>query len=653
MQEWAVTEGTVLWEPTPEAIERSNLTRYVTWLEETHGRRFDGYADLWEWSVTDLEGFWGSLWEYFEIPGDFDRVLEDPSMPGAGWFPGTTLNYAERALARRDDHIALIAVNEAGGHEELTYAALADRVAAVAAGLRKLGVERGDRVAALMPNIPETLVAFLATASIGAVWSSCSPEFGTGSIIHRFGQIEPTVLLAVDGYRYGGTFHDRLETVFSVRSQLPGLGSTVILPESGRSRAELETRGLILWEDLEAESGPRHFERVPFDHPLWVVYSSGTTGLPKPIVHSQGGILLEHLKEATFHIDLRSDDRFFWYTSTGWMMWNLLVAGLLVGTTVVLYDGSPNHPDLNALWAMAEGLELTYFGTSAPFIQACMKAGLRPGSSFDLHRLHSVGSTGAPLPPEGFAWVYEQVGRDLLLGSISGGTDLCTGFVGACALLPVRAGEIQCRQLGAKVEAFDVNGRPVLDEVGELVISAPMPSMPIYFWNDPDGKRYRSSYFEMYPGVWRHGDWIKVLPDGACVIYGRSDSTLNRGAIRMGTSEFYRVVDEFAEIADSLVIDTGQFGQEGRLLLFVVMAPGIDLDETLRQRLRVALRTDLSPRHVPDEILEIPEVPRTLNGKKLEVPVKRILAGVPVEQAARRDAMANPESIDVFVGLIA
>jgi acetoacetyl-CoA synthetase len=566
-------------------------------------------------------------------------------MPGVRWFEGARLNYAERALSRRDDHPALIATDELGVIEEVSYAALAERVAAAAAGLRRLGIGTGDRVAALMPNIPETLVAFLATASLGAVWSSCSPEFGIGAVAHRFEQIEPKVLLSVDGYRFGGKVFDRLEIVEEVAARLPSLEATVILNRIGARRPP-STLG---WEELTSHPEPLRFEPVPFDHPLWVLYSSGTTGLPKPIVHSQGGILLQHLKDLAFHMNLGEGDRFFWYTSTGWMMWNLLVSGLQVGATIALYDGSPGYPDLSALWQLAGRLELTYFGTSAPFIHACLKADLHPGNEYDLSRLRSVGSTGAPLTSEGFAWVYERVHDDLLLGSISGGTDLCAAFIGSCPLLPVKAGEIQCRYLGARVEAYDVLGKPIIDEVGELVITAPMPSMPIYFWNDPDGSKYRSSYFEMYPGVWRHGDWIKVTSEGGCVVSGRSDSTLNRGGVRTGTSEFYRVVDSFPEIEDSLVIDTGALGREDQLLLFVALKAGFTLSADLQDRLRSAIRSEISPRHVPDEIHRIPDIPRTLNGKKMEIPVKRIIGGLAIEQAARLDAMANPGSLEVFV----
>lgn len=639
-----VTEGTVLWEPSDERRAASNLTGFLAWLRRARGLDFSDYGALWEWSVADLEAFWGALWEYFGIDSSYERVLGDATMPGARWFEGARLNYAERALSRRDDHTAVIATDESGAVEKLTYAELADRVAAAAAGLRRLGVGKGDRVAALMPNIPETLVAFLATASLGAVWSSCSPEFGLGAIAHRFEQIEPKVLVSVDGYRFGGREFDRLDVVEQVRGRLPSLAATVILSRLGLDRPA----DTLSWEALTAEPEPLSFERVPFDHPLWVLYSSGTTGLPKPIVHPQGGILLQHLKDLSLQMDLGESDRFFWYTSTGWMMWNYLVSGLLVGSTIVLYDGSPGYPDLDALWRMAERLKVTYFGTSAPFIHACLKADLDPGQSYDLSMLRSVGSTGAPLSPEGFVWVYERVNDDVLLGSVSGGTDLCAAFIGSCPLLPVRAGEIQCRYLGAAVEAFDVEGRPVVDEVGELAVTAPMPSMPVFFWNDPDGESYRSSYFEMFPGVWRHGDWIKIAPDGRCVVYGRSDSTLNRGGVRTGTSEFYRVVDGFTEIEDSLVIDTGQLGREDSLLLFVVMRTGHDLTPDLRERLKSAIRTELSPRHVPDEIHRIADVPRTLNGKKMEVPVKRILAGLPVEKAARTDAMANPEALEAF-----
>jgi acetoacetyl-CoA synthetase len=646
-------EGTVLWTPTPEERARANLTRYLAWLRETRGLAFESYDALWCWSVTDLEAFWASIWEFCGVRAHrpYARVLEERRVFAARWFPGAELNYAEHALSRRDAHPALVFASEGRPPATITYAELSGRVAAVAAGLRRLGVRRGDRVVAYLPNIPETVIAFLATASLGATWSSCSPEFGTRSVVDRFRQIEPRVLFAVDGYRYGGREFDRRAAIGEIQRQLPTLETTILVPNLGRSGEP--PADVRRWSEV-VDGGPAaacSFEAVPFDHPLWVLYSSGTTGLPKAIVHGHGGVLLEMLKALMLHLDLRPDDRFFWFTTTGWMMWNFLISGLLLGTTVVLYDGSPASPDMGALWRLAEQTGMTYFGTSAPYVLACQKAGVEPAREARLDRLRAIGSTGAPLPPEGFAWVYDHVKRDLLLGSVSGGTDACTAFVLSCPLLPVRAGEIQCRGLGAKVEAFDPEGRPLVDEVGELVITEPLPSMPVGFWNDPDHRRYRASYFETYPGVWRHGDWIKITRDGGCVVYGRSDSTLNRAGVRMGTSEFYRVVEDLPEVLDSLVVDTGELAREGQLLLFVVLRPGVELDAALRDRIMGKIRQELSPRHVPNKIYAIAEVPRTLSGKKLEVPVKRILTGTPPERAASADALSNPTSLEVFVDL--
>ncbi|GII33121.1 acetoacetate--CoA ligase [Planotetraspora mira] len=634
-----VEEGALLWEPTPEIVRDARVTRYADWLG-----RSGTYDDVWQWSVDHPADFWTSVWDYFGVVGERgDGPVISGTMPDVRWFTGATINYAANALRGDSDHLAVIFRDEAGNRQTYTLGQLREEVGRVRAGLVRLGVGRGDRVAAYVPNIPEALIAFLATASLGAVWSSCSPDFGAPSVIDRFTQIEPKVLIAVDGYRYGGKAFDRSGVVREIAAKLPTLAATVWIPYLDTDAPASE--GGLSWNDLHDEAGELVFEPVPFGHPLWVLYSSGTTGLPKPIVHGHGGIVLEHLKSLSFHQDLGDGDVFFWYTTTGWMMWNYLIGGLLVGATVVLYDGSAAHPGPDALWRVADEEGVTYFGTGAPYIVASMKAGLRPTG---LSRLRGIGSTGSPLPPEGFAWVYSDVKADVQLGSFSGGTDVCTGFVGGVPSLPVRAGVIPCRCLGAMVESFDPSGVSVVGEVGELVVTQPMPSMPVMFWNDPSGVRYRESYFADYPGVWRHGDWIKLNSDGSCVIYGRSDSTLNRGGVRMGTSEFYRVVERFEEIADSLVIDTGRLGQEGRLLLYVTLAVGGTFSDDLVSRLKGALRSELSPRHVPDEIHEVPGIPRTLSGKKLEIPVRKILLGTPVEQAANPDAMANPEVLRHF-----
>jgi acetoacetyl-CoA synthetase len=639
-----------MWTPSPERVERSNMTRYLRWLREQRGLHLGSYDELWRWSVDDLDAFWASIWDFFEVGGPAPSpAVAERRMPGASWFPGAALNHAELSLRRQDDHPALLFGNETGELGTVSYAELGRRVAAMTVGLRRLGVGKGDRVAAYLPNVPETVVAMLATASIGAIWSSCAPEFGVSSVVDRFAQIEPKALVAVDGYRYNGSWHDRRDALAEIRRRLPTLQATVLVGGTGG----IEADGVVGWERLlERGAGAELvFEPVAFDHPLWVLYSSGTTGLPKAIVHGHGGIALELLKSISLHLDLGPADRFFWFTTTGWMMWNFLVGGLLLGSTVVLYDGSPGHPDMGAVWRFAERSGMTYLGTSAAFILANSKAGVEPARAVDLSALHSIGSTGSPLPPEGFAWLYQQVAPDVLVGSTSGGTDVCTSFVTSCPLLPVYPGEIQCRALGAKVEAFDEQGRPVVGEVGELVVTEPLPSMPLLFWNDPGGERYRDSYFSTWPGVWRHGDWIRITERGTCIISGRSDSTLNRGGVRMGTAEFYRVVEALDEVVDSLVVDVSDPGDEGRLLLFVVLRPGIELDDGLQGRIRDAVRTDLSPRHVPDRIQAIAEVPRTLSGKKLEVPVKRVLTGVPLEQAVSEGALANPRAVHEVVAL--
>jgi acetoacetyl-CoA synthetase len=641
-----VAEGELLWEPSPQRVAESRLTAFA----ESVGRAGQSHEQLWQWSVDDSDGFWSAFaaWAGVRWKTPPTRALADASMPGASWFPGGTLNYAEHALyppcgVDKDD-VAVVFAREDGMEETLTWRELRTRVAAVRAGLVAHGVGVGDRVAALLPNAPEALIAMLATAALGAVWSSCSPDFGERAIADRFTQIEPTVLFAVDGYVYGGKRYDIRPTVEALRADLPSLRATVLVPYLDPA-AELPDS--LAWADVVSTDATLAFEYLPFGAPMWILYSSGTTGLPKPIVHCHGGILLAHLQQLALYLDLGPSDRFFWFSTTGWMMWNLLVSGLTVGAVVVLYDGSPMQPDPDALWQLAARAGITCFGVSAPYLQACMKAGVRPGE-LDLTALRSVGSTGAPLSPEGFAWVYEAVKPDIALSSLSGGTDVCTAFVGGAPTLPVRAGVIPCRMLGCAVDSFDADGHSLVGEVGELVITAPMPSMPVAFWNDPDRSRLHDAYFGVYPGVWRHGDWIKIEPDGSCVIYGRSDSTLNRGGVRMGTAEFYRVVEELPGVADTLVIDTSAAGVEGRLLLYVVLEPGVQLSDAT-DRIRTAIRRDLSPRHVPDEILEIAEVPRTLNGKKCEVPVKRVLAGVPLDKAVSEGALKNPDAMAPFL----
>ncbi|HEY7071579.1 MAG TPA: acetoacetate--CoA ligase [Acidimicrobiales bacterium] len=642
--------GRVLWRPPPGTGEHTRIGRYVLWLAAERGLSFpDGdYDALWRWSTEDLDGFWRSVWDHFDLRSatPVGPALAGAAMPGARWFPGVELNYAAHALRSEGPGPALVGLSQSRARVELSRADLADQVARCRAGLQRLGVGRGDRVAAYLPNIPEAVVALLATAGLGAVWSSCAPEFGTRSVVDRLRQIGPVVLLAVDGYRYGERVIDRAAEVAAIRDALPSLRATVTV---GYLDARARLDGTSTWDELLAEPALPAYDDVPFDHPLYVLYSSGTTGLPKAIVHGHGGILVEHHKVLALHADLGPGDRFFWFSTTGWMMWNYLVSGLLVGATPVLFDGDPGHPYLGALWRMAADEGVTFFGTSAPFLLACRKAGIVPSEEAGLGALRAVGSTGAPLPAEGFEWVYEAVKPDLLLSSISGGTDVCTAFVGGCPLVPVRAGEISCRYLGARVEAFDEAGHAVVGEQGELVITAPMPSMPVGFWGDEDGSRYRAAYFEDHPGVWTHGDWITVHPDGACVITGRSDATLNRGGVRMGTAELYSVVEALPDVADSLVVHLEDpAGGPGRLILFVAPAGGAPLDDGLRDRIRAALRTELSPRHVPDEIHEVPGVPRTLSGKKLEVPVKRILAGADPDRAASRGSLANPEVLDAY-----
>jgi acetoacetyl-CoA synthetase len=658
-----------MWEPPPGELQSVEMQRFMDWSGERRGHQFADYEELWRWSVEDLEGFWASIWEFCGVRASkpYERVLAAHEMPGARWFEGAELNYAENVLARgaeRLDELAVLHCSELRELEEITWGELSAQVAAVAGGLRALGVQRGDRVVAYMPNIPETLIALLAVASIGAIWSSAAPEFGARSVIDRFAQIEPKVLLAVDGYRHGGKGFDRTAVVERILEELPTVEHVVTLsyladeavhePASGGGCV----RGVLTWDQLlsRGDGSALSFEQVPFDHPLWVLYSSGTTGLPKAIVHGHGGILLEQLKKR-LHLDLRCGDRMFWFTTTGWMMWNFLVGCLLSDAAIVLYDGSPAHPDLDFLWDLAARAGITCMGVSPGLLASCEKAGIEPGRDHDLGALRALGATGSPLSPESFHWVYGHVKGDVWLFSTSGGTDVCTAFVAGCPLLPVYEGELQCRALGCAVQAWDEQGNSLRDEVGELVITEPMPSMPLFLWGDEDGSRLRESYFAMYPGVWRHGDWVRITPRGGAVIYGRSDSTINRMGVRMGTSEIYRAASAVPEVLDALVVDIPKPGANGEsqselwMAMFVVLAEGAVLDEELEAQIKRRIREDCSPRHVPNEIRQIPEVPRTLSGKVLEVPVKRILMGTPPEQAASVESLANPHSLDYFVEL--
>ncbi len=646
-----MAEPKLLWTPSEERIERATLTRYQSWLQETRGVSFEDYQQLWQWSVENLEDFWRSIVEYFDVRFETggERVLGQREMPGTEWFPGSRLNYAAHVF--RDKDPSAVAIRHRSERRELgqwSWEELRSQVAAIAAGLRASGVGEGDRVAAYMPNIPETVAAFLACASIGAVWSSAAPEFGARSVIDRFGQIEPSVLLAIDGYRYGGKDFDRRETVRQIAGQVSSLKRVVTL-------GYLEDSG---WDDdFVEQEHDLEFAPLPFDHPLWVLYSSGTTGLPKPIVHGHGGVLIEQLKKGHLHLDAQPGDRMFWFSTTGWMMWNFLVGVLLTEASIVLFDGNPGYPDIGTLWELAADSGMTCFGTSAAFINSCMKAEIHPTDGRDLSALEAVGSTGSPLSAEGFEWIYDELGEDTWLFSTSGGTDVCTAFVGGVPTLPVYLGELQARSLGCAVESWSPDGQSLTDQMGELVITEPMPSMPIYFWGDPDGERYRDSYFSMFDGVWRHGDWIEITSRGTAIIYGRSDSTINRGGVRMGTSEIYSAVLSLDEVLDALVIDlphAPEWAQAGRgdggfMPLFVVLREGEELNDELISQIKRQIRDDCSPRHVPDEVRQIDEVPRTLSGKVLEVPVKRILTGTPPDKAASRESLANPEALDFFV----
>jgi len=640
-------EGKTLWTPSKETVERASITKYARWLEKRTGSQFPSYGSLWRWSTEEIEEFWESIWEYFEVwsTTPYTAVLPERKMPGAKWFEGTHLNYAEHVFRNKHDgDVALVATGEDEQDSHVTWGELRAETASLAAYLREEGVKPGDRVAAYLPNRPEAVVGLLASASVGAVWSCCSPDFGARSAIDRFKQIAPKVFIGVEGYSYGGRRFDRQGVIEEVRASIPSIRTTIVTGTREKEGVE----GAEDWVEIGERSEPLEFAKVPFDHPLWVLYTSGTTGLPKAIVHGHGGILLEQLKALSLHNDIDRGDTMFWYTSAGWMMWNYIVGALMLGSTVVLYDGDPLHPGPGALWDIAQRTRATFFGASASYFDAVARSGFDPRGNH-LRNLRGVGSTGSPLSAASFEWLYQRVKEDIWVASISGGTDVCTAFVGGCPVLPVRSGRIQCRYLGAAVAAYDDGGKAVTGKVGELVLTQPMPSMPIYLWGDKDGSRYAGSYFSVFPGVWRHGDWVMIDEDGTCVIQGRSDATIKRRGVRAGTSEIYGVVESIPEVVDSLVVDVEHPGGDSFMPLFVVLRTGATLDERLREGIRRRIGSDLSPKLVPDAVIQIEEVPRTMNGKKVEVPVKRILMGAEPSEALSAGSLKNPDALKFFV----
>ncbi|SER82404.1 acetoacetate--CoA ligase [Psychrobacillus sp. OK032] len=648
------TESEVIWNPSQSYIENSQMHQYMNWLKDKKGLTFTDYNELWKWSVNELEEFWKTIWDFSGVKAfrKYDQVLEG-RMPAAKWFTGSRINFAENILLKNQgDKIAIHFRSETIKGTKISWNELQEKVASLAHSLKGLGVKPGDRVASFMPNIPETVIAFLATASIGAIWSSCSPDFGASSVVDRFKQIEPVVLFAVDGYQYNGKLFDKSAAVSQLQRDLgSSLKHTILVNYLEKDQLDEKLDDVIPWEDFLMQKAELVFESVPFDHPLWIVYSSGTTGLPKPIVHGHGGILLEQFKTMLLHKNLSPNQTFFQFTTTGWVMWNVLVGSLFSGATIVLYDGSPSYPNLEVLWELVEELGVTYFGIGAPFLLNSLKVGVIPKERYDLSKLEVIDSTGAPLSEEGYRWVYENVKKDLWLSSSSGGTDVCTSFVAGVPILPVIIGEIQGRCLGVEAQAFDEEGNPLVNEVGELVITKPMPSMPLYFWNDNENKRYHSSYFDMYPNIWMHGDWIRFDENGSSVIFGRSDSTINRSGVRTGTSDIYRIVEGLDGIMDSLVIDLEVLGRQTSLLLFVVLRTDQLLDAHMEKKIREQIRTQISPRFMPDKIYSVEQIPKTLNGKKMEVPIRKLLLGFEFQKVINPDSMNNPESLPFYINL--
>lgn len=647
----------LLWQADEKTRQNAHLQTYLTWLTKHHQRQFDNYAALWRWSVDEPAAFWETVWAYFSVinHAPYQDVLSGLQMPGARWFEGARLNYAEHIFRKANDaNPAILFQNERQALTEISWKTLKQQTATLAQFLRNASIKPGDRIAAYLPNTPHAIVAVLAAMSIGAVWSSCSPDFGANSVADRFVQIEPKVLITVDGYTYGGKSFDKQETVQEICRLLPSLQTVIFIPYLNANAQPNGLPNAVFWDDVvnsgDSVSDQLEFESLPFEHPIWILYSSGTTGIPKAITHAHGGNLIEHLKYLHFHNDVHPGERFFWYSTTGWMMWNFTLAAMLTGASIVLYDGSPGYPNLNVLWELAQNARITHFGTSAPFLVSCMKNGLVPKNDFDLSPMRGIGSTGSPLPPEAFDWVYENVKPDIWLSSMAGGTDVCTAWVGGNPLLPVYEGEIQCRCLGCAMESWDEDGKPVpAGSVGEMVVTKPMPSMPVYFWNDPDGERYRTSYFEEYPGVWRQGDWLCITPRDSLIILGRSDATLNRQGVRIGTAEIYRALDKIPAIQDSLVINLERPDGSDWMPLFVTLAQGATLDDALIALVRKTLRSDYSPRHVPDAIFVVPKIPYTISGKKMETPVKKILQRKPLDKAYNRDSMKNPSAMDFFI----